>query len=559
MEPGPRRKLSRTALALCAAASLAVPACGAAIWVLVPRWWPAFTIQHSPWVQPVIRAVAFSDDTYGLVQRMTEWKATALPGIELAYADRSPLVRRSSIEAAGMIPDRAALPFLRRAIADPDPGVRELAIHAASAPFEASGDPQGVATLLPSLDDTAPAVRLAAVEALTQIGGTAGETALAAMVVDDDPDVRRTATSAASAGPLARLARSGEVAVPGHHVTARRLAELTLGDENDEQVEWLALEALCRLDDPTTLSAVYDAMVRRGMAPEDTGGPANEPGPQDTEFANPTWLLIHHLYQRDPKAERLVRDGLESTLLARRLASVRWLPQVRVERRTELVQDLLRMLHDPDLSVQNAAFTSLRALATTETQQPLLELARSGRAEERRLGVALLGQVPSPEAAMALVHSLTDADGRIRSAAYAALVSCYRASAVGQLLELSRHADGEILQLVVAALGELGGSAVEPEVIPYLDHPEPHMRWIAASALSRVGTPAALAPLIAHLADDDAEVRAAIALALARCGSGAVPVLKRMLDDGDPEVVVQARQSLRAFEPRPPAPTSPAP
>src|SRR4051812_4605438 len=95
VEPGPRRRLTRTAIALVAVSLIGVIALGVSAWVLVPRWCPAFVLERSPWIEPAVRAAAAQMErgsewdasvAYELECRLPEWGNSAIPGLEAAYA-----------------------------------------------------------------------------------------------------------------------------------------------------------------------------------------------------------------------------------------------------------------------------------------------------------------------------------------------------------------------------------------------------------------------------------------------------------------------------------------
>src|SRR5690348_4176630 len=85
VEPGPRRRLRWRTLALGTVTVLGAFASLCSAWVMLPRWCPEFTIAHSPWVEPVVRAAAVLDAPDALGERVMAIHNEALPGLRRAY------------------------------------------------------------------------------------------------------------------------------------------------------------------------------------------------------------------------------------------------------------------------------------------------------------------------------------------------------------------------------------------------------------------------------------------------------------------------------------------
>ncbi len=158
-----------------------------------------------------------------------------------------PAIRVAAITRFASAPERMASPdaaeVLRTALADPVPEVRAAAVVAYAA---ALGD-EAVDTLVPSLDDVAPAVRSAALSGLLRYAGFEGAmvagTRLAQLLASELVQERATAAQA-----LGALGPSG----------TRRLSVLL--KDGDEQVRVAALKAAAQSGDPRLVPLLIDAL-----------------------------------------------------------------------------------------------------------------------------------------------------------------------------------------------------------------------------------------------------------------------------------------------------------
>jgi HEAT repeat protein len=152
-------------------------------------------------------------------------------------------------------------------------------------------------------------------------------------------------------------------------------------------------------------------------------------------------------------------------------------------------------------------------------------------------------------AAEALGRALADKDVKVRQEAAVALwrLGSGAKVAVPALGKALADGDVKVRQTAAAALWRVGpaAKAALPALIGALKDKDSEVRWGAAGALGMAGTQAAVPALTAALKDENLEVRHIAARALVRVGDGAaraaaVPVLREVLEKGDPD------QRLRA-------------
>lgn len=90
----------------------------ALLWVKLPTWAPAWVVEHSPWVDPIVRAVDRDMPRDLLVsrakQRLISWGKAAIPGLISAFESDSRRTRRLAISVLlGVEDERLIKPLLR--------------------------------------------------------------------------------------------------------------------------------------------------------------------------------------------------------------------------------------------------------------------------------------------------------------------------------------------------------------------------------------------------------------------------------------------------------------
>lgn len=365
-------------------------------------------------------------------------KTSAVPQLEPLLADPEWTVREAAIAALGVIAVPEAAPLLvgalgaTEAVQDKEgaPALRAAAVEALSQ----VGQP-AVAGLLDMLRGRSPRLREAAIEALGRIGGPEAVSALTPSLNDDRSNVRQAAALA--------IARSGgEAGVPP---LAGQLGH------KDPATRKCIVEALGSVGSPAAADAIRTALADRDRAVRDAaiGALAQLP------HSHATSALVDAFLSGD----RDLRVATATVLKAKD-----WVP----------TDSRGRILH----AVLHGEFDKA-ASEGDEALEPLL-LTLSDRTAASRAGAArALGRLADPRAAGPLANLLSDSDATVREAAASAIAGIGPSAAI----PLSRHVDDRSAatkNAVNQVIGAIGPSALVDHLVARLS---------AGEAATHAGTP----------------------------------------------------------------------
>ncbi|MGA2264541.1 MAG: HEAT repeat domain-containing protein [Acidobacteriota bacterium] len=253
-------------------------------------------------------------------------------------------------------------------------------------------------------------------------------------------------------------------------------------------------------------------------------------------------LLVPTLKDADPRLRRGAGEALEYMGSAARPA----------------VPDLLRILQDPDLSVQLQGALALAAIDPGQAKAvPILIKAASGSFAENDetsraiFSLGSFGRLAEPAIPL-LLNLLSGAQRASTRSIAAGVLGKIQALSDSELETMARalkDSDRSVRAAVARALGMLAPDT--PAAIPFLlqafHDSEGGVRMTSADALGKFG--AAAAPGLAQASqDDDIYVRQAVVesfRAMKTLPSGATEILTRMVDDSNTEVREGAAYLLR--------------
>ncbi|MBM4320945.1 MAG: HEAT repeat domain-containing protein, partial [Deltaproteobacteria bacterium] len=446
--------------------------------------------------------------------------------------------RRGALRALGAIDDPRALHAVLDGL---DAGDLRLRVTAAQALGELGPErasPTVRSRLAALLEDAAPELRAAVVEAMGKLGGTAALDAATRALADGQPEVAQAglaslaaAVRGGTAGALDLLQQA--LSSPEPALRSRAASELgRLGS-----LAMAAIDALVeRLSDPVPVvsQAAEEALGRLGWRPVGWRTRRTDKGYvywtrrsewlKDDPAASQRELLVAALSEEDADRRRNAAEGLG---LLRDPAAV---PALR------------RLLDDPVFDVQVVAAEALTMLGEQPRDEPgwAAWLAVRGRWD----ALAALG----PAALPGLEEVLLRGPESCRLPALRTLGRIGGAPTVPILLAVLKLDDPEAGKLAAEQLGALQASEAAPALVALLaderyqpevalalallgkpalaaltsvlgdETAEPTARRWAACALGRSGLEKALAPLTRQLASDATYLRAAAASALGTLG-----------------------------------------
>jgi len=288
-----------------------------------------------------------------------------LPALAQALSDDRPRVRAAAAQALGQVEGADSLPHLLNALRDADPWVRYFAAKATGR-RRYSGALDSLSRLLEA--DEAPHVRLAAVEALGQIGGERAAVILAPLVQATDVELAQAALTAlgsirhpAALPPLLaalRLPQAKLRLAALHGLSRDGSAEMieplrgVIATDSDQNIAQAAIAALSRLDKPEAVTTLV------GLTAKSAHRPAIVSALAKLDVTRVAWLA-RGLNHADAEVRRAVVEALARM------------------RQPQASEYLLAALEDPAAAVRLAAVAAFKELGNLQAKRKLANLART--------------------------------------------------------------------------------------------------------------------------------------------------------------------------------------
>ncbi len=374
-----------------------------------------------------------------------------------------------------------------------------------------ASSPAATRALIEALDDAVPAVRLAAVRSLGQLGDTTVVAALIqALAGDTDDGVRR-----AAAWALGQLEQSSSVPALStalrrdRDIEVRRNAAWALGQIEDAA----AVDALAAvLTDPDrelrkkavwALGQIEDVRAVPGLlvALRDT----------DPEMRSQAAWALGQIESKDA-VEGLGRAVGDSSREVR--SQVAWaLGQIEDP---ASVPALTRLLRDPVANVRKQAAWALGQVESATAVEPLGAALRDSDSEVRSQAAWALGQIEDPSAASALDGALKDENSEVRKQAAWAIGQLSLRRAPAGLLAAFEDPDSDVRQTAAWAAGQIEDPAAIMGLTKLLSDADRDVQKNALWALGQIDDPRAMEGVTRLLRSSDAELRRMAAEALGR-------------------------------------------
>ncbi|HQP71928.1 MAG TPA: HEAT repeat domain-containing protein, partial [Methanoculleus sp.] len=417
----------------------------------------------------------------------------------------------------------------------------EVARAAAVAALQSMGK-EAVIYLIQVLNDPYPAVRVAAAEALGQIGDADAVDPLIQATHDEREDVRIAAASA-----LARIGDRRSIQ-PLIRLFADRYHGVRVAAADAVAVFGrAALEALEEaLSDPVIVVRVTAAraigligvMESIPVLIDHLGDPAPEV----------RWSVARALADFGPPVidplSLVMRRGSRDM----RLAAIDALWEIEDERAVELLR---RALDDEDEEVREKAAAALKKRQVIDVWRSALgqqvqEEVRAPKKKKKpiRQEDRKAFERSGPQEVGKLISALKEKDWQMQLNVATRLIMMGK-PAVDGLIRALRNEDPEIQAAAAGILGEMRETAVEP-LMDALDDSDRFVRIVAAQNLGKIGNKRAIEALISALhRETDPEVRTAVVEGLGYMGSRqALEPLSLALQDRTERVQVAAARSL---------------
>jgi HEAT repeat protein/beta-lactamase regulating signal transducer with metallopeptidase domain len=369
--------------------------------------------------------------------------------------------------------------------------------------------PAATRALVEALDDAVPAVRLAAVRSLGQLGDTTVIAALIqALANDTDDGVRR-----AAAWALGQLEQSSSV--PALSTALRR--------DRDIEVRRNAAWALGQIEDAAAVDALAAVLT----------------DPDHELRKKAVWALGQI---EDVRAVPGLLVALRDTDPEMRSQAAWALGQIESK---DAVEGLGRAVSDSSREVRSQVAWALGQIEDASAVPALTRLLRDPVAEVRKQAAWALGQVESATAVEPLGTALRDSDSEVRSQAAWALGQIEDPSAAGALEGALKDENSEVRKQATWAIGQLSLRRAPPGLLTAFDDSDSDVRQMAAWAAGQIEDPAAIMGLTKLLSDSDRDVQKNALWALGQIDDPrAMEGVTRLLRSSDAELRRMAAEAL---------------
>jgi HEAT repeat protein len=289
-----------------------------------------------------------------------------IPALAAALEQETPRVRAAAALAFAQVESARALPYLLKALDDPTSWVRYFAARS----IGQHGYTESLNALVQlAQTDAARQVRIAAVDALGQIGGARAAAVLAGLAETTEMDLMSAAVDALghighpdALPPLVEALRSTEqgrrikaiaaLGKRGGEGVAEMLQWVAAAADGEQAVSQAAIEALARLATPEAIQSLVTLTADAARREASIGA-------------------LVHLGERHLD---LIGQGIHHAQASVRRAVIDALGRMKQPRASEL---LMEALDDREESVRLAAVTALTHLGSRSAEKRLVVLART--------------------------------------------------------------------------------------------------------------------------------------------------------------------------------------
>ena len=393
------------------------------LWIWLPGWAPQWVAEHSPWVEPVVRADVLGG--YGgalLSTRMDDWRESGVPALVDCLTHRDARIRHCAASAIGTY---------------------------------ASSRPSQHATLATALDDPDEEVRRAAIECLGTSKNPAALITLLARLPAQRGDLRHHLAEAI--GKAWRLEALSVV--------------VALLDDPRADVRANACMALDHAKDLRAIEPLLTMFARE---------PVGElPDPSDSPREAAAFALAH-LPDCEERLLALLADP-DPRLRTAGATALFW----RERNPRAMLAPLLRAVGDPEVVVRYHALMAIANIDAAAYLELLLGHITNPDPLLKRAGIfAFRHLIKEPKAMPLLIAALGDSDGMVRARAAEALGFQGDVRAVEPLLPLVDDQFRNARIAAIRSLGRLGDARAVESLLSQMSHSDQAIREATDEALN---------------------------------------------------------------------------
>ncbi len=261
------------------------------------------------------------------------------------------------------------------------------------------------------------------------------------------------------------------------------------------------------------------------------------------KFLSLTVLLLLACVSPESKAKRVLDSGLTDASPIIRVSAAKSLMDLGDTRGNEVLK-AMAVDGEPDLQV--TALNALYEAGQTELDPVIISLCNSPSTQVREAAYRIAASSDAQEARAILLQGVDDEYARVREAAYSGLV---RFQQMDALLQGLRDPEPQVRIAVARTLGKLGAEGMSEFIRDELKRFQPGLWGRGIKALAELGDTTAV-PLLKRLLQEGTEelrVDAAEALLILNDESG-VPILLQSLRSKDPFVRIHTVEVLKRHD-----------
>ncbi|MGH8167133.1 MAG: HEAT repeat domain-containing protein, partial [Woeseiaceae bacterium] len=203
-----------------------------------------------------------------------------------------------------------------------------------------------------------------------------------------------------------------------------------------------------------------------------------------------------------------------------------------------------KLLHDPDLDVQNKAVDVMIKVNHPETIKFLVPALKDESEYTRRAAVEVLNEIGNADSVKDLLAAIKDDDWWVRARAGDALAEIGGPRVVDSVLQLIKDKDDDIRRTAIEILNATKDERAVDELLKATDDTDWWVRERAVDALSQIGSPKAV-PTLVRMLGKNPKTDTVVIRALGKLGNqDVVDKLLPLLQRPEKEIQVEAIRAI---------------